>query len=57
MSKVIKVELVEDSEVVYGTHQTFETYEITYDTGEINEFFAESCELACRYAIEYYNMF
>jgi hypothetical protein len=57
MPKVIKVELIEDSEVVYGTHQTFETYEITYDTGEINEFFAESCELACRYAIEYYNMF
>jgi hypothetical protein len=54
MPKVIKVELIEDSDVVFGTHQT---YEVIYDTGEINEFLAESCELACRYAIEYYNMF
>lgn len=48
--KIIKVELFEDSDVIQG----MQTYEVTFETGEVNEYLAESCEQAIEYANRYY---
>ena len=48
--KIIKVELFEDSEVIQG----MQTYEVTFETGEVNEYLADSCEQAMDYAKRYY---
>lgn len=48
--KVIKVELLVDSEVIKG----MQTYEVTYETGEVNEFLADSCEQAIDFAYRFY---
>jgi hypothetical protein len=39
--KVVKVELMPESDVIQG----MQTYEVTYEDGEVRGFLANSCEL------------
>ena len=48
--KVIKVELFTDSDVIKG----MQTYEITYEDGEMRCFLANSCEQAIDFAYRFY---
>lgn len=48
--KVVKVELIPESDVIQG----MQTYEITYEDGEVRGFLANSCEQAIDFAYRFY---